>query len=196
MSSEKNVPGKMPWLENDQLLLRAIEPEDLEWLYGIENDRTLWDVSSSNIPYSKFALKQYIAEQPRDIFLCGELRLVVCLKPGGRPIGLADITNFSPTDSRAEIGITIQAAEREKGYGRAVLGLLEAYARNFLHLHQFYAHVSREHNPGSQKLFASAGYKEIATLPQWHFFRGQYEDISIFQKILQKNAPEYLPDKK
>jgi len=184
MNSETPPSGQLLWLEDDRLKLRAIEPEDLDWLYGIENDRTLWDVSTTHIPYSRFALKKYIAEQPQDIFQCGELRLAVCLKATGLPIGLADIIDFAPTDGRAEIGIVLQASERNKGYGQAALTLLEDYAKNFLHLHQFYAYVSQKNNAISKKLFKTMGYKEIALLPEWHFYRGTYEDISIFQKIL------------
>lgn len=184
MDSENKQPAPSRWLENDRLRLRALEPEDLEWLYCIENDRTLWDVSADSIPYSRFALKKFIAEQPRDPFECGELRLAVCLKPTGHPVGLADIVHFTPTDSRAEIGLTIQRSERNKGYGRAALELLEAYAKNFLRLHQFYALISLNHNPHCRNLFQSAGYTAVATLPEWHFRNGKYEDLTIFQKIL------------
>ena len=38
--------------------LRAIEPEDLDTLYKIENDRTLWGIGPTNVPYSRFALHQ------------------------------------------------------------------------------------------------------------------------------------------
>lgn len=41
--------------------LRAIEPEDLELLYLIENDIQLWNVGASNVPYSRYVLHDYIA---------------------------------------------------------------------------------------------------------------------------------------
>ena len=36
--------------------LRAIEPEDLDLLYQIENDSSLWDVGTTNVPYSRYTL--------------------------------------------------------------------------------------------------------------------------------------------
>ena len=36
--------------------LRAIEPEDLDVLYTIENDDKLWTVGSTNVPYSRYSL--------------------------------------------------------------------------------------------------------------------------------------------
>ena len=33
--------------------LRALEPEDLDMLYQIENNRELWSVGVTNVPYSR-----------------------------------------------------------------------------------------------------------------------------------------------
>ena len=43
--------------------LRAIEPEDLDLLYRIENDRNLWNVGTTNVPYSRYTLHDYIANE-------------------------------------------------------------------------------------------------------------------------------------
>ena len=40
--------------------LRAIEPEDLDLLYRIENDVRLWNVGTSNVPYSRYVLHDYV----------------------------------------------------------------------------------------------------------------------------------------
>ena len=61
----------------DNIRLRALEPEDLEWLYSVENDEELWQWGSSNVPYSRYTLKTYIAESRHDIYADGQLRLVI-----------------------------------------------------------------------------------------------------------------------
>ena len=61
----------------DNIRLRALEPEDLEWLYSVENDEELWQWGSSNVPYSRYSLKTYIAESRHDIYADGQLRLVI-----------------------------------------------------------------------------------------------------------------------
>ena len=48
--------------------LRAIEPEDLDMLYGIENDTKLWNVSVTNVPYSRYTLYEYVANSKNDIY--------------------------------------------------------------------------------------------------------------------------------
>ncbi len=172
-------------LQNDRIYLRALEPEDLELLYEIENDRKLWWTGTTTAPYSRYALKQYIATQPQDIYQCGELRLVVCT-PKHEAVGLLDLFDFDPYNQRAEVGIALLTAARGKGFGQAALAAIEDFARTTLRLHQIYAYISREQNKPSRRLFIRSGYTECATLPQWHQYEGTFEDVSVFCKFLSK----------
>ncbi|MBR2862456.1 MAG: GNAT family N-acetyltransferase [Bacteroidaceae bacterium] len=174
-------------IEADTIYLRALEPEDLEWLYQIENDNEPWSAAGPHTPTSRYAIKQYIAQQPQNIYQCQELRLAICLKKDNTPIGVIDLTDYQPHHGRAEIGITILFSHRKKGYGSQALHLLTDYAEKNLHLHQLYAYVIASHNPAAGSLFLSAGYTPIAKLPQWHFAKGEYAEATIFQKIFQKN---------
>ena len=54
--------------EKPQVKLRALEPEDLNFLYEIENDEMIWNVGLTNVPYSKNLLLDYIASSSGDIF--------------------------------------------------------------------------------------------------------------------------------
>ena len=60
-----------------EVRLRALEPEDLELLYHIENDRQLWDVGTTNVPYSRYVLHDYIANASGNIYNDGEVRLII-----------------------------------------------------------------------------------------------------------------------
>jgi diamine N-acetyltransferase len=46
-------------LRGKKISLRALEPEDLEFLYALENNETDWEVSNTQAPFSKYLLKQY-----------------------------------------------------------------------------------------------------------------------------------------
>ena len=59
--------------------LRAMEPEDLDVLYRIENDTKLWNVGCTNVPYSRFTLHNYIADCKNDIYADRQLRLIITL---------------------------------------------------------------------------------------------------------------------
>ena len=131
-----NLLPKLP-----SVTLRAMEPEDLDLLYQIENNMQLWNVGSTNVPYSRYVLHDYIAHASGDIYTDKQVRLIVD-DDEHNAIGIVDIVNFSPQHKRAELGIVIQEKHRGKGYGKAVIKKTIDYALNVLHLHQLYAIVN------------------------------------------------------
>ncbi len=172
-------------LQHELITLRALEPEDLDLLYTIENNRSNWAVSSTTAPYSRYALKQHIAMQPQDIYQSSELRLVICTR-NDEPVGLIDLFNFDPYNLRAEIGIALLENARGHGYAQAALQTIEDYALHVLHIRLLYAHISRNNNLQSRILFTHQGYIERAILPKWHLYQNEFEDISVFCKFLIK----------
>ena len=38
-------------MKENNLILRALEPSDLDFLYTLENDQALWSVSNTLIPF-------------------------------------------------------------------------------------------------------------------------------------------------
>ncbi|MDR1654329.1 MAG: GNAT family N-acetyltransferase, partial [Prevotellaceae bacterium] len=62
-------------LHSENIILRAVEPSDLEQLYLWENDPQLWTAGNTRNPYSRYALKQYIADFQKDIYESKQLRL-------------------------------------------------------------------------------------------------------------------------
>ena len=150
----------------DKIRLRALEPEDLEWLYRMENDDTLWDCGRSNVPYSRYVLRSYIAEARHDVYADGQVRLAVVEQKGQSVVGCVDLVDFSPRHLRAEVGIAIFPKFRRQGYATAALRMLSGYARNYLHLRQLYAVVSGD-NVGALQLFGQCGDDSSALLPDW-----------------------------
>ena len=76
--------------------LRAMEPEDLDFLYNIENDRELWNVGNTNVPYSRYVLHDYIANATNDIYSDGQVRMIV-ENAEGCTVGMADLFDFNAT---------------------------------------------------------------------------------------------------
>ena len=78
-----------------------MEPEDLELLYQIENNPALWKVGVTNVPYSRYLLRDYLARATGDIFTDRQVRLVV-ENEEGTAIGLIDMMNYEPQHHRAD----------------------------------------------------------------------------------------------
>ena len=81
---------------SERVRLRAMEPEDLEVMYAMENDSQTWDVTNFTVPYSRFVLKQYIENSECDMFADRQLRMMIIRVEDDAVIGTIDITEFSP----------------------------------------------------------------------------------------------------
>ena len=165
-----------------EIRLRAIEPEDLDLLYKIENDKKLWNVGITNVPYSRYTLHNYIATASNDIYVDHQVRMMV-ENMSGEVVGIVDLVNFDPSNCRAEVGLIIIEAYRRLGYGNSVLASIAAYALNTLHLHQLYAYVDTN-NEASLKLFSKQGYLSSATIRDWLFDGREYHDAVLMQLVL------------
>ena len=102
------------------MTLRAIEPEDLDLLYRIENDVTLWNVGTTNVPYSRYTLHEYIANTSGDIYVDRQVRMMV-ENAQQQVVGIVDIVNFDPSNRRAELGLLIEEPFRHQGYGQSTI---------------------------------------------------------------------------
>ena len=107
--------------------LRAIEPEDLDILYGIENDMSLWNDSITSVPYSRYMLYDYIANTRNDIYTDRQVRMMIennkC-----EVVGIVDLINFDPKHLRAEIGIVIKRDFRNLGYAQSAINKIKEYS--------------------------------------------------------------------
>lgn len=90
--------------EKPQVKLRALEPEDLNFLYEIENDEMIWNVGLTNVPYSKNLLLDYIASSSGDIFSDKQVRMII-VNERGEDVGMVDLIDFSPGSPTCRVGI-------------------------------------------------------------------------------------------
>ena len=154
-------------LRGTRTALRALELEDLEALYEIENNEALWFEGETLAPYSKFVLKEYLANAHKDIFEMRQLRLAICDVTSGAFLGLIDLFDFDPHNLRAGVGVVIATeTEKRKGYASEAIALLKKYAKTHLHMHQLYANIGDE-NKASIALFEKAGFELVGIKKEW-----------------------------
>ena len=170
-------------LRGINIFLRALESEDLEFVYAIENDENIWEVSNTITPYSKFLIRQYLENAHQDIYEAKQLRLVICKKGNSEAIGLIDLFDFDSKNKRAGVGIIIQnEVDRNNGFGNEALGLVIKYAFEQLQLHQLYANIGTE-NKASETLFITFGFERIGVKKDWNFTNNAFHDEAVFQLI-------------
>lgn len=175
---------KMTKLQQNNILLRPLEPEDLEAFYALENDMALWETSNATVPYSKFVLRNHIQSTQGDVFADKEVRLVIERVSDRVTLGMVDLYNFSPLHKRAEVGIVIFELYRNMGYATEALEVMCRYAFEFLAIHQLYAYV-KSNNTASKLLFERNGFKLKASLADWYSNQSGFIDVHIYQKIVE-----------
>lgn len=173
-------------IKGRNLVLRALEPGDIELLYAVENDPETWKVSNTLTPFSRYSLEQYIITSGYDIFTTRQLRLMIELKnQAAKTIGSIDLFDYDPFHRRAGIGIIILAAYRKKGYAAEALSLLLDYVFNTLNLNQVYCSIT-VNNPASLRLFENAGFISTGVKKQWIYSGQQWFD-EYFMQLLKEN---------
>ena len=172
----------MVTLKGKRIFLRALEPDDLEFVHAIENDENIWHLSNTQTPYSKFLIKQYLEAAQKDIFEAKQLRLVIS-NYENEALGMIDIFDFDFLNKRAGIGILVRnEKDRGKGIGSEALQLLIRYSFTHLQLHQLYCNIS-ENNEVSLKLFAKQGFKKIGLKKDWTFSQNSFHNEYLLQLI-------------
>ena len=122
-------------LKKDNIVLRALEPSDLD------------------------LLKQYLDNSHRDIYDIKQLRLVITIASEERAIGFIDLFDFEPKHRRVGIGIVIFSEDdRGKGYALTTLEMITKYAAANLNVHQVYANITDD-NERSIQLFQKGNLK-------------------------------------
>lgn len=166
-----------------EIKLRAVEPEDLELLYKWENNSQYWIISNTVTPFSRYTLKRYIENSHKNIYVTGQLRLMIDHIESRKTIGTIDIFDFDPFHKRAGIGILIaDESFRRKGYASMALKALIEYCFNTLLLHQLYCNILGT-NHESMDLFKKTGFREIGIKKDWINSLNGYLDEHIFQLI-------------
>ena len=127
-------------MTSTKITLRTPELSDLSKIQDWENDKSLWYLSNTLLPFSRFSIEQYILSEQEDIFSKKQARFIISLTNIKNEeleiVGAIDLFDFDPKNRRAGVGILIEKAYRNKGYAKQALTQLIDYSFNILNLHQ------------------------------------------------------------
>lgn len=171
----------MNTLKGKNIFLRALELEDINYLFSIENNEKYWSISDSQIPFSKYLLNRYLKNSDMDIYEAKQLRLVIA-DFQNITIGLIDLFDIDFKNNRAGVAIIINEKIRSKGFAKEALELLIKYSKTHLSLHQLYCNIL-EDNTHSVNLFKSVEFKQVGLKKDWIKFDGKYKNELLLQLI-------------
>jgi len=171
----------MAILLGKNISLRALEPEDLDFLFSAENDEASWEISSTQAPYSKYILKKYIENSHQDIYEAKQYRFVIC-NTENIAIGMIDLFEFNPQHSRVGVGILIIPTYQGLGYASEALELVIEYSFLYLNVHQIFANIT-PNNHKSIALFEKFKFQKAGVKKDWIFSKNSFKDEILYQLI-------------
>jgi diamine N-acetyltransferase len=172
----------MALLKNDRIILRALEPEDLDALYKWENDSSIWSSGNTTSPYSRYVLKEYISQSHLTIYDQKQLRLMIEWRETGKAIGMVDLYDFDLHNKKAGVSILLDTNFQKIGIATEAIKLLTDYAFSFLKIHQLYAYIAVT-NEASKALFLRCGFTVSGTLTDWALGEDGFTDVLVLQCI-------------
>ena len=168
-------------LQGDLINLRSLKFEDLAFLYSLENNKSLWELSQTQKTFSKEVLRNYLDTAQRDIQETTQLRLLIISK-ANEPMGFIDLFDYDAHNKRAGVSIVLIEMYRQKGYGKDALNLLVKFSFHELRIHQLYGNVL-EDNLASISLFKSVGFVNVGLKKEWRYYKGLFKNEYLFQLI-------------
>jgi diamine N-acetyltransferase len=172
-------------LEKGNITLRAVEPTDLENLYQWENNLSVWEVSQTISPFSKYTLKEYCDYAKNDILTAKQLRLMIDYSEQGKTItiGTVDLFDYDTINRRAGIGILIGNENyRKKGIAYTSIEIIINYAFSVLNLHQLHCYIS-ENNKASLALFKKLDFLNCGKINDWVLQSNKWNNVFFLQRI-------------
>lgn len=172
----------MSFLNDQNINLRAVESEDLDFLLNMENDTLEWIQSENYQPFSRGVMKRY-ATGEHSLTAYGQYRFVIERAKDKVVIGAVDLFDYQSIHSRAGVGIYVLPTFRGKGIARRSLELLIEYARQVLNIELLFCSIL-ETNENSIQLFQNAGFEKTGLRRAWAKIGGKRISVLLFQKEL------------
>jgi RimJ/RimL family protein N-acetyltransferase len=167
-------------LQGKNILLRALEREDLKQLHKWQNDGDIMRLARS---YPDNMVSMEALENEYEKTIKGEDHekqvFIIQARSGGKAIGWASIRHWGKKALGADIGLAIGEKKHwRKGYGTEVTKLLQHEVFEQLGLHRAEWWTNSD-NKGSLALAKKLGFKEEGRLRDAVFYDNRFHDLIV-----------------
>ncbi len=163
------------FIEDEEIELRTIEKEDIEWMKDNINDPEIRKYTTMRYPTNYEQEENWFEKS-----VSGEGgRIHLLITENEKRKGIISFVNINKDSGNAEVGLWISSDEQGKGYGTKAAKLITEYGFRELRLHRVYARVF-EFNLASKKIWEKLGYKEEGIMREHGYLDGEYRDMLIY----------------
>lgn len=173
---------KSMFLKGNKIYLRSLNESDFDKIFSWENNSENWRVSGTLEHFTKEEIEEFV-KADQDILSRKQVRLMICDSSTNEAVGAVDLFEYDTKHQRAGIGILIESAHREKGFGQEALILASDYSLNEIGIRNLFANIFTDNKP-SVLLFEKSGFKKIGHKKKSFNDNGKWIDELLYQKEL------------
>ncbi len=156
--------------------LRGIVPDDSDALFALETDLTTWELRQ---PAPPTTVDRHAWEERLRARLAGDDGAVrFAIEAEGAFVGTCSLTGFDHLARHADIGVSLTADARGRGYGTDALRVLATFAFARHNLHRLQLEVLAT-NAAAIASYRKVGFIEEGRRRQHAWVDGRYEDDLI-----------------
>jgi ribosomal-protein-alanine N-acetyltransferase len=181
--------GIFPLIETQRLILRELEPQDIDFIYGHFSDDDVCRYLLDNEPLTDINEAQEIMAFYLDPKQNDRNRWCIINKESNRQIGTCGYHRWNKTDNIAEIGYDLERESWGHGYMQEALNaaLRIGFCNMSLNRIQAFVYVR---NAKSIATLRKLGFIEEGIVRDKHYFRGTYYDHYCFSLLKREWNPD------
>jgi RimJ/RimL family protein N-acetyltransferase len=167
-------------LRGEKVALRAVERDDLAWIWELRNDEAIEVLAfGPPTPRSMAEMEAWfertLADRDSHVFV---------IEADGAPVGMCNLRDIDALSRRADLGISLAREQIGRGYGSDATRVLLEYGFRHLNLHRISLDTLAT-NERALRAYLACGFVEEGRLRAYGWSQGRYVD-SILMGILRE----------
>ena len=164
---------KFPYLESDEIILKKVEPEDVNELFQILSNENIFKYRVPGKPWKTIdAVQNVIGHYERDFNKRKTIYLgIYYKKANNKLVGIAEIFDFDDKIDRVEIGYTVCENYWGNGIATKSVKMLLKFLFNIINVNSIQA-MPMPINVKSKNVLERCGFMREGTLRQVKYWTG------------------------
>lgn len=164
------------FLRGEDVQLRTIEEDDIDFLCDLVNDPDVWPYLNNHTPRNRVTEREFVEERVTE----ESIHLFICVgENGDEPAGTIGFEPATAVSGSAELGIMLASEYWGEGYGTKASRLLTTFAFEERRMHRMVAQAVGE-NVGSCRIWEKLGFRQEARLKEAAYHQGEYMDVLLY----------------
>lgn len=176
-------------IETKRLTLRAVEPEDAEFLASLFNEAGASDPDAPReliYPVSEEAEMAWISSLPRR---SGDAQMIIEKRKGGAALGIVSVDEMDWRNASARLRIRITRESWENGFGAEAIGATVAFLFDRMNFRRVWLRVD-EGNSRAIRCFEQCGFVLEGVMREDHVRDGGWRNSLLMSKLKSDRREE------